>query len=49
MKLEIDILDSDYKKIQQFAKGNTCYSVTERMYQAIKNGIPIKETKGEKQ
>ena len=47
MKLIIDITTNEYERINSIPSGNTDYQTTVRLYDAIKNGIPLDDIKAE--
>ena len=43
MKLIIEINETDYRQIRAFDEGVTAYQLTLRLYDAVSNGIPLKD------
>ncbi len=46
MKVLIEISENDYWWIKQASKGTTCYPMTLRLHDAIKNGTPLSKGHG---
>ena len=47
MKLIIEINENEYEGIKSFPNANTSYPWTLHLYDAVRNGIPLKDIKAE--